>query len=88
MPENRLTDPTSPQAHTPSSTASFNAATAGWRDAFASLAEVAPKSHTPVALGFELVEVVARTWFEAKHSVVLEKQAVSPGTDPSRRSAP
>ncbi|SDS25527.1 Superfamily II DNA or RNA helicase, SNF2 family [Brevibacterium sandarakinum] len=57
--------------------------TAGWRDAFASLAEVAPQSYTPVALGFELVEVVARTWFEPKHTVVLEKQEVSPGTDPS-----
>ncbi|PCC43921.1 DEAD/DEAH box helicase [Brevibacterium aurantiacum] len=57
--------------------------TAGWRDAFASLAEVAPQEYTPVALGFELVEVVARTWFEPKHSVVLEKQEVSPGSNPS-----
>ncbi|TSI14927.1 DEAD/DEAH box helicase [Brevibacterium aurantiacum] len=64
-------------------TASFNATPAGWRDIFASLAEAAPQEYTPVALGFELVEVVARTWFEPKHSVVLEKQAVSPGTDPS-----
>ncbi|MDN6666853.1 MAG: DEAD/DEAH box helicase [Brevibacterium sp.] len=80
MPENRLTAPPSdaPSAPSPRSTA-----TAGWRDAFASLAEAAPQSHTPVALGFELVEVVARTWFEPKHSVVLDKQEVSPGTDPS-----
>ena len=56
---------------------------ANWRDAFAPLAEAAPQVHTPVALGFELVEVVARTWFEAKHSVLLGRNEVTPGANPS-----
>ncbi|MDN5546011.1 MAG: hypothetical protein L0H03_12150, partial [Rhodococcus sp. (in: high G+C Gram-positive bacteria)] len=73
MPDER---PTCPQT-------TANSTPVGWRDAFASLAEAAPKEYTPVALGFELVEVVARTWFEPKHSVVLDRQEVSPGTDPS-----
>ena len=68
MPENRPT-------HT--------AIPADWRDAFAPLAEAAPHSHTPVALGFELVQVIPRTWFEAQHSVLLDKDDVTPGANPS-----
>ncbi|MGO0603625.1 DEAD/DEAH box helicase [Brevibacterium linens] len=68
MPENRPTPTAIP---------------ADWRDAFAPLAEAAPHSHTPVALGFELVQVIPRTWFEAQHSVVLDKDDVTPGTNPS-----
>ncbi|GAA1555430.1 DEAD/DEAH box helicase [Brevibacterium picturae] len=56
---------------------------ADWRVAFAPLAEAAPQPHTPVALGFELVEVVARTWFEPKHSRILTKEEVTPGANPS-----
>src|SRR5699024_4212251 len=56
---------------------------ADWREAFAPLAEEAPRSHTPVALGFELVEVIPRTWFEAKHDVLLDKDSVTPGANPS-----
>ena len=55
----------------------------GWRDALSSLAEAAPQARTPVALGFELVEVVARTWFEPKHSTILAKNEVTPGANPS-----
>ncbi|WP_098730063.1 DEAD/DEAH box helicase [Brevibacterium epidermidis] len=55
---------------------------ADWRDAFAPLAEAAPHSHTPVALGFELVQVIPRTWFEAQHSVLLDKDDVTPGANP------
>ena len=72
MPDNR-----------PTSAASGAPTSAGWRDAFASLTEAAPKEYTPVALGFELVEVVARTWFEPKHTVLLKPQEVSPGANPS-----
>ena len=68
MPENRPTPTAIP---------------ADWRDAFAPLAEAAPHSHTPVALGFELVHVIPRTWFEAQHSVVLDKDDVTPGANPS-----
>ena len=67
MPENRPTPTAIP---------------ADWRDAFAPLAEAAPHSHTPVALGFELVQVIPRTWFEAQHSV-LNKDDVTPGANPS-----
>jgi superfamily II DNA or RNA helicase len=56
---------------------------ADWREAFAPLAEEAPRSHTPVALGFELVEVIPRTWFEAQHTVLLDRDAVTPGANPS-----
>ncbi|WP_228278241.1 DEAD/DEAH box helicase [Brevibacterium limosum] len=56
---------------------------ADWREALAPLAEAAPHSYTPVALGFELVEVIPRTWFEAQHSVLLDRDAVTPGTNPS-----
>ncbi|SDR77958.1 Superfamily II DNA or RNA helicase, SNF2 family [Brevibacterium siliguriense] len=56
---------------------------ADWREAFAPLAEAAPHSHTPVALGFELVQVIPRTWFEAQHSVLLDKDDVTPGVNPS-----
>ncbi|WP_210604228.1 DEAD/DEAH box helicase [Brevibacterium oceani] len=56
---------------------------ADWREAFAPLAEAAPQIYTPVALGFELVEVIPRTWFEAQHSVLLEKNDVTPGANPS-----
>ncbi|HCG56858.1 MULTISPECIES: DEAD/DEAH box helicase [Brevibacterium] len=63
--------------------ASSHHTTTSWRDAFASLAEAAPKEYTPVALGFELVEVVARTWFEPKHSTLLAKNEVTPGANPS-----
>jgi superfamily II DNA or RNA helicase len=56
---------------------------ADWREAFAPLAEEASRSHTPVALGFELVEVIPRTWFEAKHDVLLDRDAVTPGANPS-----
>ncbi|SMX95159.1 Superfamily II DNA or RNA helicase, SNF2 family [Brevibacterium sp. 239c] len=59
------------------------AAPVDWRAAFAPLADAVPQSHTPVALGFELVEVVARTWFEPKHSNLLAKNEVTPGADPS-----
>lgn len=68
MPENRPTPTALP---------------ADWRDAFAPLAEAAPHSHTPVALGFELVQVIPRTWFEAQHSVLLDKDDVTPGANPS-----
>lgn len=68
MPENRPTPTAIP---------------ADWRDAFAPLAEAAPHSHTPVALGFELVQVIPRTWFEAQHSVLLDKDDVTPGANPS-----
>ncbi len=57
-------------------------ASTGWRDAFAGLAEATAKQHTPVALGFELVQVVDRTWFEPKHTVILKKQEVTPGVNP------
>ncbi|AMT92721.1 helicase SNF2 [Brevibacterium linens] len=63
--------------------AAGSAIPADWRDAFAPLAEAAPHSHTPVALGFELVQVIRRTWFEAQHSVVLDKDDVTPGANPS-----
>src|SRR5699024_6972341 len=43
----------------------------------------APRSHTPVALGFELVEVIPRSWFEAQHTVLLDRDAVTPGANPS-----
>jgi hypothetical protein len=56
---------------------------ADWREAFAPLAEEAPRSHTPVALGFELVEVIPRSWFEAQHTVLLDRDAVTPGANPS-----
>jgi superfamily II DNA or RNA helicase len=56
---------------------------ADWREAFAPLAEEAPRSHTPVALGFELVEVIPRTWFEAQRTVLLDRDAVTPGANPS-----
>ncbi|WGP06533.1 SNF2-related protein [Bacillus subtilis] len=68
MPENRPTPTAIP---------------ADWRDAFAPLAEAAPHSHTPVALGFELVQVIPRTWFEAQHSVLLERDDVTPGANPT-----
>ncbi|WP_426936800.1 DEAD/DEAH box helicase [Brevibacterium sp. LE-L] len=71
MPETRQTTPPA------------SAAPADWREAFAPLAEAAPQEHTPVSLGFELVEVVPRTWFEPQHSVLLERATVSPGTNPS-----
>jgi superfamily II DNA or RNA helicase len=58
-------------------------APADWREALAPLAEAAPHSHTPVALGFELVQVIPRTWFEAQHSVLLDKDDVTPGANPS-----
>jgi superfamily II DNA or RNA helicase len=63
-------------------------APADWREALAPLAEEAPHSHTPVALGFELVEVIPRTWFEAKHTVQLERATVTPGADPSLAMRP
>ncbi|WP_366933975.1 DEAD/DEAH box helicase [Brevibacterium renqingii] len=59
------------------------AVTADWREALAPLAEAAPRMHTPVALGFELVEVIPRTWFEAQHSVLLDRDTVTPGANPS-----
>ncbi|WP_113904801.1 DEAD/DEAH box helicase [Brevibacterium celere] len=57
-------------------------ASTGWRDAFAGLTEATAKQHTPVALGFELVEIVARTWFEPQHTVTLKKREVTPGVNP------
>ncbi|WP_166969249.1 DEAD/DEAH box helicase [Brevibacterium atlanticum] len=77
MPENRP----SPTA-TPSATGAAGTP-ADWREALAPLAEAAPQIYTPVALGFELVEVIPRTWFEAQHSVLLEKNDVTPGANPS-----
>ncbi|WP_227492482.1 DEAD/DEAH box helicase [Brevibacterium sp. CFH 10365] len=56
---------------------------ADWREALAPLAEAASHSYTPVALGFELVEVIPRSWFEAQHTVQLEHDAVTPGVNPS-----
>ena len=35
-----------------------------------------------MALGFELVQVIPRTWFEAQHSVLLDKDDVTPGANP------
>lgn len=73
MPDPQPTTPSTSAKHVP----------ADWRTAFARLAEAAPRSHTPVALGFEVVEVVARTWFEPKHSKILTKDEVTPGANPS-----
>ncbi|MCS4594263.1 DEAD/DEAH box helicase [Brevibacterium sediminis] len=67
----------------PSAATTGAAIPADWRDAFAPLAEAAPHSHTPVALGFELVQVIPRSWFEAQHSVLLNKDDVTPGANPS-----
>ncbi|MBE8147221.1 hypothetical protein IOD13_18220 [Brevibacterium casei] len=49
-----------PTEHSPNprGRASGSATPADWRTAFASFAEAAPTTHTPAALGFELVEVV------------------------------
>ena len=38
--------------------------------------------HTPAALGFELVEVVPRSWFEPQHTTLLTRAEVSPGANP------
>ncbi len=36
-----------------------------------------------MALGFELVEVVPRSWFEPQHTTLLTRAEVSPGANPS-----
>lgn len=82
MPENRSNPAATGPTATPSATGAAGTP-ADWREAFAPLAEAAPQIHTPVALGFELVEVIPRTWFEAQHSVLLEKNDVTPGANPS-----
>lgn len=92
MPENRATaapddegSASGVRVHRSASTAnrSTSRTPSDWRAAFASFAEAAPQDHTPVALGFELVEVVPRSWFEPQHTALLAKAEVSPGTNPS-----
>ncbi|WP_181273960.1 DEAD/DEAH box helicase [Brevibacterium oceani] len=82
MPENRSNPAATGPTSAPSATGAAGTP-ADWREALAPLAEAAPQIHTPVALGFELVEVIPRTWFEAQHSVLLDKDAVTPGANPS-----
>lgn len=74
MPTDR---PTSPQPRRSESVHT------DWRTTFASFAEVTPQDHTPVALGFELIEVVPRTWYEPQRSVLLTRNAVSPRANPT-----
>ncbi|MFF8894815.1 DEAD/DEAH box helicase [Brevibacterium casei] len=78
MTANRPSTPPNPRGR-----ASGSATPADWRQAFASFAEAAPASHTPVALGFEFVEVVPRSWFEPQHTTLLTKAEVSPGANPT-----
>ena len=78
MTANRPSTPPNPRGH-----ASGSATPADWRTAFASFAEAAETTHTPVALGFELVEVVPRSWFEPQHTTLLTRAEVSPGANPS-----
>ncbi|WP_453985033.1 DEAD/DEAH box helicase [Brevibacterium casei] len=85
MTANRPTTPPPPRGRAAASTAtrSTSKAPSDWRTAFASFAEAAPQDHTPVALGFELVEVVPRSWFEPQHTTLLTRAEVSPGANPS-----
>ena len=78
MTANRPSTPPNPRGR-----ASGSATPADWRTAFASFAEAAPTTHTPAALGFELVEVVPRSWFEPQHTTLLTRAEVSPGANPS-----
>ncbi|WP_413332104.1 DEAD/DEAH box helicase [Brevibacterium sp. GP-SGM9] len=79
MPENRPT----PAAESRVSATGGTGIPTDWREAFAPLAEAVPQQHTPVALGFELVEIVARTWFEPKHTNLLDSHEVTPGANPA-----
>ena len=92
MPENRATAAPDDEGSAPgvrvhrsasTATRSTSGTPSDWRAAFASFAEAAPQDHTPVALGFELVEVVPRSWFEPQHTALLTKAEVSPGANPS-----
>src|SRR5699024_12748828 len=46
-------------------------------------AAVAARCHTPLAWGCGLVEVLLRPGSEAKHDVRLDKDSVTPGSNPS-----